>query len=126
GMRAHKHAGACDFAQHFIQDRPVTTIDDRVDPNQHAVDTHELRTQLLDIVIDIGCTLHVDALVCKRRSNPGKARVLQSSLPSTPSVGRKHDGHSIGPFHHVSLAPCTSLGVSATSFSKLAQTKRTY
>src|SRR5262245_30975235 len=107
-MRAHEHAGGCDFAQHFIQDRPVTTIDDWVDPNQRAVDTHELRTQLLDSVVDIGCTLHVDALVCKRRSNPGKARVLQSSLSPTFRVSGKHDGHPVAPFHHVNRAPSLS------------------
>ena len=76
GMGAHEHAGGCDVGQHLVQVRPVATIDDRIDPDQHAVDAHELLAQPLDIVGNIGCSLDRDTLFGKRRSSPGKARIL--------------------------------------------------
>ena len=75
-MGAHEHAGGCDVGQHLVQVRPVATIDDRIDPDQHAVDAHELLAQPLDIVGNIGCSLDRDTLFGKRRSSPGKAGIL--------------------------------------------------
>jgi hypothetical protein len=94
-MGAHEHARGCDVGQHLVQVRPVATIHDRIDPDQHAVDAHKLLAQPLDIVGDIGRPLDRDALFGKRRSSPGKARVLQSGLPSKLRVGWKYDRHSI-------------------------------
>jgi hypothetical protein len=75
-MSAHEHAGGCDIGQHLVQVCPVATVDDRIDPDQHTVDAHELLAQRLDIVGNIGCSLDRNALLGKRRSSPGKARFL--------------------------------------------------
>ena len=95
GMGADEHAGGCDVGQHLVQVHPVATIDDGIDPDQDAVDAHELLAQPLDIVGNIGRSLDRDALFGKRRSSPGKAGILQSGLLSPLRIGRKHDRHSI-------------------------------
>ena len=76
GMGAHEDPRGCDAGQHPVQVRPIVTIHDRIDPDQHAVDAHELLSQLLDSVSNIGCSLDRNALFGKGRSGPSKARVL--------------------------------------------------
>src|SRR5262245_11430911 len=118
-MGAHEDAGGRNLGQYIIQGRPVATIDDRIDPDQYAVDAHELLSQVLDSVSKIGCRLDRDTFFGKRSSSPGKARVFQSGLLSPLRIGRKHDRHLIGrdtpdaAWH--GSAPLTSLVVSQSA-----------
>ena len=56
-MGAYKHARGCDVGQYLVQVRPVAALDDRIDPDQDAVDTLELLAHPCNIVGDVGCAL---------------------------------------------------------------------
>ena len=71
-MCADEHAGGRDLGQQSVEDGPVAPIDDWIDPDQHAVDTHELSANVVGIIIVIRRALHHHAGVGKGGSCPGK------------------------------------------------------
>jgi hypothetical protein len=59
-VRADKHASGCDIAKHRIEDGPVPSALDGIDPHENAVNPHELVSNVLAKIIVIYRRLNVN------------------------------------------------------------------
>src|SRR5262245_28934217 len=91
GVRADKHASGCDIAKHTIEDGPVPSAFNGIDPHQNAVNPHELLSNGLAKIVVIYRRLKVNPPGVEGREQICKPAILGScGVPCLTIAGREN------------------------------------
>ncbi|GGI32767.1 hypothetical protein GCM10010987_71060 [Bradyrhizobium guangdongense] len=93
-MRAHPDALRGDVAQQGVEAGTVSTVLDRVDPDQHAIHSEQLLADGVREALVVNRWLSFDADGIKRREHVGEATSFRGGLSTGDGIASREDGNA--------------------------------